>query len=132
MAIAITGCSHGGGRADLVPVRSNPALEAAIAKAKAGLPGFLDRLKNKKEGEQFVLVARFPAKGSYEFLYVDHLALNGKNVGGILAQEPVAIDAPKSKGDKVEIEEGQIVDWMIRKDAKIEGGYTQKVLGSGR
>ena len=127
---ALAGCSTShtdAGHPDLVAMRKDPELAAAVKQAQAELPKFLDRLQHLKQGEHFAVQARFGKDLSFEHMWVDHLSFDGKNLQGTLADQPSVVTS-LHKGDAVSFPITDVMDWLILSGGKREGGYAEAVL----
>lgn len=133
LAVALTLCGCAGDRMEsksdpnVVAMRKDPALAAAVREAQSQAPQFIERLKNAKPGEKFAANVAFATKGTFEHLWVDHLKTDGKTLTGTLADAPNLLEG-KRKGDEVTFAPDQIQDWLIRSNGKTEGGFTEKAL----
>ena len=113
------------------PVPSTPTtsstdveLEAAIEQARASLDTFIAKITTPHADRTFVAVkVRFTPPGeSPQDIWVDEVTYTG----GILRGN-VGDDIPALKleaGEKITVDEDDILDWMIVEDGKLIGGYT--------
>ncbi|HEX8655117.1 MAG TPA: DUF2314 domain-containing protein [Allosphingosinicella sp.] len=118
-----------GGEGDLVlsvPL-GDPEMQAAIGRARAELPSFLERLADPApdEGEFMVAYDIMPGKEE-ELVWVYRLDRSPAGIAGVLLSQPQRARA--SAGDRVTIPDGQILDWAYRKGAVMQGGHTYRVL----
>lgn len=126
--LLVWGCHSGERPKNVEIVRSDKQLTEAVAKAQSTLPTLLKELEHPMPGDQFVILARFPARGSFEHLYVDHLKLKGNELEGVLAVNPIGLeDKTLKKGSTVTVAKDQIDDWMIRRNGTVAGGFTERV-----
>lgn len=106
--------------------KSDPAMEAAKAKARASIATFWSAYAAPKPNEEgFALKVGFPTKGtSAEHIWVFDVKREGAGrYTGRLANEPRDI-VNKHAGDAVEFGEGQISDWMFLRNGKWVGAET--------
>jgi uncharacterized protein YegJ (DUF2314 family) len=119
-----------GSKDDLVHVDHDEELLAASARMRKALLAQKARFaKGIPVGTQLIVKAPFRTlRGGNEWMWVEVTSWKGTTFCGILENEPYEV--PKLKaGAKVEVEEGSIFDYMLRKnDGSIEGGETSKLL----
>jgi len=114
-----------------VPADSE-TMEIAHRKAMDELPTVKERMQRGLPLGSIVYVKHgFPtAHGDREFMWIAVQTWNGNRISGILANDPVDVPGRRT-GDRVEIAETDVFDWMITyTDGKSEGGYTTKVVQS--
>jgi uncharacterized protein YegJ (DUF2314 family) len=122
----------------------DPAMASARAEGRATLPTFLEHLKNPATDEShFIIKFRLdrkqvlgpmqqgmaqPGDEPDEFIWAKNpnLMSGGTLVSGFID------DTPRSKGfyrgQPVMVPTDDIIDWAYRKDGKVQGAYTTKVL----
>lgn len=110
----------------------DPELQVAIETARRSLPDFKKTLANPpSDVKAMALKIKLSGSGgdpSPEYLWADHIAAVGDHFEGVLADNPVVNRAHK-KGDKVQIADADIVDWLIVHDGNLrDGGFTDEVL----
>lgn len=103
---------------------ADPQLDAAIQQARASLDRFFARITTPHANRTFVAVkVRFTPPGeSSQDIWVDEVTYTD----GILRGN-VGDDIPALKleaGEKIKIDEEDILDWMIVEDGKLIGGFT--------
>ena len=99
-------------------------LEAAIHQAHDTLDVFIAKIATPQEDQTLIaLKVRFyPPGESPQDIWVDHVTYTN----GIFRGE-MGDDIPTLRlelGEKITIDEANIVDWMIVEDGKLVGGYT--------
>ena len=99
-------------------------LDSAIAQARDSLDEFVKRIATPHANRTFVAVkVRFAPLGeSPQDIWVDEVT----HTNGVL-RGTMGDDIPSLRleaGEKITIEEEDIVDWMIVEDGKLVGGYT--------
>jgi uncharacterized protein YegJ (DUF2314 family) len=102
-------------------------MNAAKAKAVAGLPAFYRVLAapSPDEGEFMIKFDILPGEEA-EFVWANALDRSSVPMRGTLLNQPEQVAA--KPGDRVEIAEGDIVDWTYRKGRVMQGGFTNRVL----
>jgi uncharacterized protein YegJ (DUF2314 family) len=107
---------------------ASPELQAAVARAKAELPTFLQRLKSPKPGDRFAVRGRFMTPNGPEFLWVREPRPEGEALIGVLDERPIALQTLK-KGDSATVKLADVADWLIvEASGKVLGGYTQDAM----
>jgi len=103
---------------------TNPNLTSALAKAKSGLPIFIEGLAHPLAGQRFAFMTGFPTPAGPEYLWVKDPTISAGKIRGTLDQQPMV--AKVQKGAVVAVELKSVVDWMIRNpDGTTLGGFTQ-------
>jgi len=112
--------------ATTVPTLSgtDPELSAAIQAARGSLNTFIEMIATPHAGRTFVAVkVRFTPPGeSPQDIWVDEVTYTDGVFRGNMGD-----DIPSLKlemGEKITINEKNIIDWMIVQDGKLIGGYT--------
>src|SRR5207247_7223268 len=83
---------------------------------------------NPQTNQQYFLVKRrFTAGDVVEHIWVADLRYDGSVFHGVIANELQSISGLWFK-QPVEVQLGQISDWMFVQDGKLVGGYTSRVL----
>jgi len=109
---------------------SDPAMAAAIAKARATLPAFWASYEAPKGSETgHSLKVRFPTrKNDGEHIWMAEVKkLGNGRYSARFANQPRDLPG-KRAGDLVEFAEADISDWMFMRNDKIVGGETIKPL----
>ena len=84
--------------------------------------------RNPKTNQQYFLVkGKFTAGEVVEHIWVADLRYDGELFHGVIANEPESLSNLRFK-QPVEVQLGQISDWMFVQDGKLVGGYTSRVL----
>ena len=99
---------------------------AAKAKARKTLPRFAELIKKKTPGTYTI---KFPLTQNGETEHI-WMQLTGRKDGkfvGLLANKPVNGNQYRM-GDKVEVAEADVEDWMVNGPEGIYGGYTARVM----
>ena len=122
----LTACSK---RDKVVNVESDDAeMVAAIAKARETLPQFWQVFDKKERGESdFALKVKITdTKGTEHFWATDIERRDGKTMGTI-NNDPNTVASVKL-GDRIEIPEADISDWLYMRDGKMVGNETLRPL----
>jgi uncharacterized protein YegJ (DUF2314 family) len=125
----IHGCAKRDKRDEVVLVKDDDAeMTAAITKARTALPQFWRAFDNRERGETgFALKVRITdPRGTEHFWATDVERRDGKTIGTI-NNDPNIVKSVKL-GDRVEIPEADISDWMYMRDGKMVGNETMKPL----
>lgn len=102
-------------------------MNAAKARAIAELPAFYRALAapSADEGEFMIKFDILPGEEA-EFVWAGDIDRSARPMTGTLLNQPELVAA--RPGDRVEIAEADIIDWIYRKGAVMQGGYTNRVL----
>ena len=122
----LTACSK---RDKVVMVEDDdPEMVAAIAKARSTLPHFWQVFDKKERGESgFLLKVEIKDKRGSEFFWaIDLQRQDGKTMGTI-NNDPNIVASVKL-GDRIEIREADIADWLYMRAGKMMGNATLKPL----
>lgn len=113
----------------MVAASGDEKLDAAIVRARASLGEFWSRSAAPAQGDEafMVKVALRTRKGGLEHIWVASPVRNGDTFTGRLANDPQDMPGVKA-GARIEFSEAQISDWMYRRDGKIVGNRTLRVL----
>ena len=111
----------------------DPDMDAAIARARTRLQAFFGRADQPEQGESaFAVKVALPTRaGMLEHIWATQFVRIGTDrYQGQVANQPVNVDGIKI-GSVIEFGEGQISDWMFRRDGKIVGYETLRPLLKG-
>ena len=101
-------------------------MAAAIQKANQTLSDFNAGLSNPKAENQALKVEFADSKG-IEHMWIGDIEYKDGKYSGILNNEPEYITQYKA-GDKIDVDNSKISDWMFVENGKLHGGFTIKVL----
>ena len=106
----------------------DPEMVAAIAKARDTLPKFWQVFEKPGEGESdFSLKVKITEGQDAEYFWLVNLErVNGKTFGTI-SNDPNIVGNVKV-GDRIEIPEADITDWLYMRNGKMVGNTTMRVL----
>ena len=127
-SVAPTG-SPNAERPDVVSVKGDDAeMEAAKAKGRSTLPIFYQRLAAPAGDEgDFAIKFNLTPNGDVEFIWAGELQFDSKGkLSGVLHNVP--IDTRFQQGQRVAIDQAEIIDWGYRKGAIIQGNHTTRVI----
>ena len=122
----LAGCSQGD---KVLSVEQNDAeMNAAIAKARETLPQFWQAFDKRDRGERdFALKVRITDKNGAEHFWAVGLERRDAKIMGTINNDPNIVRNVKL-GDRIEIPEADISDWMYLRDGKMVGNQTIKPL----
>jgi uncharacterized protein YegJ (DUF2314 family) len=122
----LAACSKGD---KVISVEQNDAeMNAAIAKARETLPQFWQAFDKRDRGERdFALKVRIADKNGAEHFWAVGLERRDGKIMGTINNDPNIVSNVKP-GDRIEIPEADISDWMYMRDGKMVGNQTIKPL----
>lgn len=108
--------------------REDPAMNAAIARARATLPQFLPRLQKPPAGQSYLGVkVRVGDRSTGEHIWLYEVRYQGGRIVGRLVDDAELF--PKFKqDDEVRVAPGEISDWMTVENGRACGGFTSRVM----
>jgi uncharacterized protein YegJ (DUF2314 family) len=102
----------------------DPEMDAAIAKARASLDSFIERLAHPANGEVFSVEAGVPAAdGSTEYRWMDDVTYKDGVFEGRFRTRP-SKNTTFKPAEKATVKKEDVTDWIILREGKSEGGYT--------
>ena len=106
------------------PSSTDVELEAAIEQARASLDTFIAKITTPHADRTFVAVkVRFTPPGeSPQDIWVDDVTYTDGFLRGNVGDDIPALRL--EAGEKITVDEEDILDWMIVEDGKLIGGYT--------
>ena len=106
----------------------DPEMTASISKARETLPQFWQVIDQRERGESgFSLKVRITdMRGTEHFWATDVERRDGK-IMGTINNDPNTVASVKL-GDRIEIPEADITDWLYMRDSKLVGNHTLKPL----
>lgn len=111
-------------RSDVYQVENDPAMDAAVMRARETLPTFREYLARAAAGEvNALLKARFEFGDEIEHMWISDVSFKGGVYHGRLASTPIA-QTDLAPGDAVEIRPDEVTDWMVFVDEVVLGGFT--------
>jgi uncharacterized protein YegJ (DUF2314 family) len=108
---------------------ADPAMEAAKAQARATLPQFWQKFAAPGPNEDgFGLKVALPyGNNNTEHIWTRDIERKDGKISGVINNVPRDVKTVRL-GQRIEISEGQISDWMYMRDGKIVGNYTMRPL----
>lgn len=119
----------GWGVAPVVTIpNDHPEMKAAVAEARRRWPEFEQAFRNPGPDQRdFTVKLRITSGANTEFIWVEVVAIEGDEILGDLANEPV--DLPfLHEGSRVRGKLSELNDWAYLQGEGLVGGFTAKVL----
>jgi uncharacterized protein YegJ (DUF2314 family) len=112
----------------MVP-ENDPEMAAAIAKGRATLGQFWQALEKPAPNEQsFALKVALPlGNGRAEHIWANNVERRDGKIFGTINNEPKDLKNVRL-GQRIEVSDVLISDWMYMRSGKIVGGYTIRAL----
>jgi uncharacterized protein YegJ (DUF2314 family) len=129
LAVALAGCGkkHPADKVAYV-ADDDPAMNAAMEKARSNVGTFIAALKSPKAGQSsFSVKMAFTDGTNTEHMWLTLVTFGGTNFQGAVNNEPEKVKAVKL-GQKVTVARDKISDWMYVENGKLVGGETLRVL----
>ena len=106
----------------------DPEMVAAIAEARKTLPQFWQVFEKRERGEsKFALKVRITDKKGTEHFWASDIERRDGKMIGTINNDPNIVASVKL-GDRIEIPEADISDWLYMRDGKMVGNRTLKPL----
>jgi uncharacterized protein YegJ (DUF2314 family) len=106
----------------------DPEMTAAIAEARETLPQFWQVFDKPEGGESdFALKVKITDERGVEHFWVTDIERRDGKMMGTINNDPDTVASVKL-GDKIEIPEADISDWLYMRDGKMVGNLTLKPL----
>jgi uncharacterized protein YegJ (DUF2314 family) len=106
----------------------DPEMTAAISKARETLPQFWQVFDKRERGENdFALKVKITDKNGVEHFWATDLVRRDGKTMGTINNDPNIVASVKL-GDRIEIPEADITDWLYMRDGKMVGNLTLKPL----
>jgi uncharacterized protein YegJ (DUF2314 family) len=103
-------------------------MNAAIAKARASLPAFWEKLEHASGGEQgFSVKLKISDSGHDEHFWCNDIQGNSEKATCVIDNDPQFVKTVHA-GQRVEVDNNMITDWLYLRDDLIFGGETIRVL----
>jgi hypothetical protein len=112
-----------------VPVESDDAeMTAAIDKARGLLPHFWQTLDKPQRGEQgFALKVRMTDGSDVEHFWLTPVERKDGRIFGTINNDPNTVKSV-ALGQRVEVPEADITDWLYIRDDMMIGNYTLRAM----
>src|SRR6478736_5715485 len=122
LGLAVTACSKRDKTIDVAD--DDPAMNAAIAKARATLPKFWDVFAKPEQGEtDFALKVKITDANGTEHFWANEIQKQNGRIMGTIGNDPNLVKSVKL-GSRIEIPEADISDWMYMRHDKMVGNHT--------
>ncbi|MGH6854416.1 MAG: YegJ family protein [Aestuariivirga sp.] len=106
----------------------DPAMNAAIEKARASLPAFWEKFGSPGPGEEgFSLKVAISDGDATEHFWCGSIEGNAEKSSCAIANEPLHVRSVKYL-QRVDVDPNRISDWMYRLKGKIKGGETIRAI----
>lgn len=130
LLVFVIGCSDAASQRDKVThvADNDPDMVAAIAKARATLPEFWQVFDRHGHGESdFCLKVKITDQKESEHCWLGHLERRDGKIFGTIDNEVKIVKCVKL-GDRMQIPEADISDWLYMRNGKMVGNYTLRAL----
>jgi uncharacterized protein YegJ (DUF2314 family) len=109
----------------------DPDMIAAISAARTSLPEFWQHFEKPERGEtDFSLKVKITDGDDVEYSWLTDLDRNNGKLMGTVGNDPQLV-ANVKYGDRIEIPQADITDWLYMRDGKIVGNRTVRALFKG-
>jgi uncharacterized protein YegJ (DUF2314 family) len=106
----------------------DPEMVAAIAKARDTLPEFWQAFEKRERGEsKFALKVRISDPKGTEYFWATDIQRRDGKTSGTINNDPNTVASVKF-GDRIEIPEADITDWLYLRGGKMVGNETLRPL----
>jgi uncharacterized protein YegJ (DUF2314 family) len=124
--IMSAGCSK---RDKVINVEDNdPEMMAAIDKGRQTLTNFWQALENPQQGEtKFALKVRIEDENGTEYFWASGIERKSGKIRGTIDNDPNIVKNVKI-GQRIDILQTNIADWLYMRDGKMMGNYTLRAL----
>jgi uncharacterized protein YegJ (DUF2314 family) len=128
LAVSVVACSERE-RDQVVHVApDDPEMLGAIAHARSRLPAFWQVFERPEGGESnFALKVLVTDKADAEYFWATGIARRDGKILGTIDNDPKIVGNVKF-GERIEIPEGDISDWLYMRNGKMVGNHTVKPL----
>lgn len=126
MLLALVACSERDGVISVAD--DDPEMTAAIAKARSTLPQFWQTFEKPGKGEEgFALKVAITDPNGTEHFWANKIERQDGKIFGVIDNTPNIVGNVKI-GDRIEIPEANISDWLYARDGKMVGNETVRPL----
>ena len=128
-AFALLAAAPAFAQTDIINVENDdPVMEAAIDKARSGLPQFWETFAAPAANEADFSLKLGIVDGQHtEHFWCSDIEGDAEAATCVIANEPVYVDNV-AYGERVDVDPAIISDWMYYRDDRIVGGETIKAL----
>jgi uncharacterized protein YegJ (DUF2314 family) len=111
-----------------IVAKSDPAMAAAMQKARQTLPSFLDTAAAPKPGmEGFAVKVAVREGDNAEYFWITPFTSKDGQFSGAINNTPRSVHSVQ-RGQTITFSQAEIVDWMYIDSAKMKGNYTACAL----
>jgi uncharacterized protein YegJ (DUF2314 family) len=127
-AVALSACDRASESTYMPTPEQDPAMDAAIAEARASLPVFWAKYDAAQDKSDFLIKAGMKDRyGGREHIWIYLDGRAGESVNGRLANKPEYLDNLQL-GSPVVVPVADLSDWAYGRDGKYYGMYTTRGL----
>ena len=127
LATLSAGCSRSKDKVVNVSA-DDPEMNAAIAKARSTLPVFWKSFERPARNEDsFALKVKITDANGTEHFWVNEIQRKNGKISGEINNDPEIVKSVKI-GQRIDVRDEQISDWMFTRNGKIVGNYTMRPL----
>jgi len=106
----------------------DPEMMVAISQARATLPDFWNIFKSPSKGESdFALKVRIEDANGAEHIWVTEIQRENEKIVGVISNVPNVVETV-SFGERVEVPERNVSDWLYVRDGSMVGNFTARPL----
>ena len=128
LAVSVAACSERERDRVVYVEDDDPEMLDAIAQARSTLPAFWQALERPGQGESdFALKVLVTDKAGAEYFWATGIARRGGKILGTIDNDPKIVGSVKL-GDRIEISDGDISDWLYMRNGKMVGNRTVRPL----
>jgi uncharacterized protein YegJ (DUF2314 family) len=107
---------------------TDPEMNGAIAKGRETLPSFWQAFDHREHGEEkFSLKVMITDGHRTEHFWANDIERKDGKIFGTINNDPEIVKNVRM-GERIEIPDAQISDWLYLRDDKMIGNYTLRVL----
>jgi uncharacterized protein YegJ (DUF2314 family) len=110
----------------VIPIDDDPRLKSAEAEARGRFTEFAAAFQ-KRDGDRFAVKASITANGNTEHIWVEVDRISMGRIEGRLGNDPVDL-GDLEIGSEVEIETGEVEDWVFMRNGGPVGLFTVPVI----
>jgi uncharacterized protein YegJ (DUF2314 family) len=127
--LVASGCKHHPSQDKVVMVNADDSeMSAAMAAARSKVAEFWRRLDKPADGETgFSVKVPVTDPNGTEYFWLTNLSLAGGKVAGTIDNDPNIVKTVRT-GQRIEMAQDSVVDWLYMRDGKMYGNYTVRPL----
>lgn len=117
----------------------NPEMQAAIRAAQDSFSEFEAQIKLESRRVipalqqcliKYAFLAAPDSRVNVEHMFLSDIRHDGKNIVGILASEPIYVEAIQ-EGDEIVVDKSRVTDWLYILEDQTHGGFTFRQMWRG-